>query len=178
MLLLLFFVNLTLLSCGKSKIEEDINSLMGKRVSVPSSVFLRYNDVSATYLDSCEYKYVVYLDSTVCSSCTLKNLYYWEVLRDSVATLDKNVALIFIYAPSKGETGRFLNDLKNGHEQLLSYVDTSGYFRRENPFIPDNSNLHAFLLDGNNRIIMVGNAQSNPAVEKLFFHIITDSHEK
>lgn len=177
-LLLLFVAGLMIMSsCSRSKLEEDINRLMGKKIFVPYDSLLNYRDVNVAYLDSCQYRYVVYFDSTVCSSCTLKNMYYWEVLRDSIATLGKRVDLVFIYSPSREETGKFLNDLRHAREELISFVDTTGCFIRKNSFIPENSNIHAFLLDSNNRIIMVGNAQNNPAIEKLFFNIIHKSDE-
>lgn len=175
--LLLFVIGVILFSCSRNKLEEDIHRLMGKEISVPYDSLLRYRDVNVPHLDSCQYKYIVYLDSMVCSSCTLKNMYYWEVLRDSVATLGKNVGIVFIYAPSKEETGKFLSDLRHTREEFISFVDTTGCFIRNNYFIPENSNLHAFLLDSNNKIIMVGNAQNNPAIEKLFFHIILNSDD-
>lgn len=165
-------------SCSRSKLEEDVKQLMDKEISVPYDSMITYTNVSKTSIDSAEYKYIVYFDSLVCSTCTLKNMYYWEVIRDSVASLGKNVKFIFIYAPLKEETGKFLNDLKHAREKLISFVDTVGCFERNNAFIPENSNTHAFLLNHQNKVIMVGNAQYNPAIEELFFNLINKTYER
>lgn len=174
---LLLIFSMIMMSCGRCKLEEDISRLMNKKITVSYDSLLNCSNEKIVYPDTSQYRYIVYLDSMVCSSCTLKNMYYWEVLQDSIATLGKDVGLVFIYAPSKEEIRRFITDLKHTREEFVSLVDTSGYFIRTNSFIPENSNLHAFLLDRNNKIIMVGNAQTNPEIEKLLFNIIHKSDE-
>lgn len=176
--LLLTIAGIVVSSCDRSKIEQELKQLNGTEIIIPHDSLLAFNYKDKVQLDSSEYKYVIYYDSTVCSTCTLKNMYYWEVLRDSVSSLGANVYFVFIFAPRKEERGKFLSDLKNTREEFIAFVDTSGCFIKRNCQIPQNVNAHAFLLDSENKVIMVGNAQNNPAIETLFWKIIHRTNEK
>lgn len=176
--LLLAIAGIVSSSCDRRRIEQELQQLTSTEITIPQDSLLSFNYKSKAQLDSSKYKYVIYYDSTVCSTCTLKNMYYWEVLRDSVSSLGTNVNFVFIFAPSKEKRGKFLNDLKQAREKFIAFVDTSGCFIKRNSQIPQNANAHAFLLDSNNKIIMVGNAQNNPAIETLFWKIIHGTYEK
>lgn len=156
-------------SCGRRKIEQEMQQLIGSKIIMPNDSLVTFSNISKKMLDSCNFKYVVYYDSTICTTCTLKNMYFWEVLRDSVTKLNVDIKFIFIFKPPKEEIGKFLNELEYMREELTALVDTSGCFMKKNKNIPQNISTHAFLLDKSNKVIMVGNAQNNPAIEKLFW---------
>jgi len=48
-------------------------------------------------------------------------------------------------------------------------VDANGEFIKNNPGIPDNQLLHAFTLDENNKIILVGDHTRNERIKELFY---------
>lgn len=131
--------------------------------------------------DSCfqgKYMYVVYYDSAVCSVCNLKNMYYWETLRDSLRSKRQSVDFVFVFAPQKNGLRTFIHELKYVKTDFPILVDTTGCFRKINAQISNNLNLHAFLLNRDNKILMVGNAQRTPAVEELLWKKLHDSDEK
>lgn len=159
------------LSCNRRNIERDLKLLIGTKIDIPyDSLFS--NGKEKMSLTKENYTYVIYCDSMVCSKCTLKNMYYWEVMKDSISKLKNNVDVIFIFSPSKAEMNSFINDFLNAEMNLTAFVDTSGCFIKSNQQIPHNSNAHAFLLDKEGKVIMVGNAQYNQSIEKLLFKII------
>lgn len=165
-------------SCNRIKIERDIANMMGTRVVVPYDSLYALHEIDKVQIDAADYVYVVYYDSTVCSVCTLKNGYYWETLRDSLRQVEKNVEFVFVYAPPKEEIPKFINELKYVKNTFVTLVDTIGVFGRNNKHISSNSNLHAFLLDKERKVVMVGNVQSTPAVEKLFWKSLSGDNEK
>lgn len=48
-------------------------------------------------------------------------------------------------------------------------IDTLGEFERLNPHLPKNQALHTFLLDENNRVILVGNPLRNKKIKEMFY---------
>lgn len=170
------------ISCARHKNELDISKLIGTAIVVPYSSLLTYNNTCEAEIDSWDYKYVIYLDSLVCSTCVLKNMFYWEVLKDSTASAGAKVGFIFVFSPPKEETGKFINDLRNTKpfwkNDFLAFVDTTNSFIKMNRHIPENSNTHAFLLNKQNKVVLVGNAMNNIAVENLFFKIINPDDSK
>lgn len=170
---LVICIGLVFASCKKKDIERDLRQLLGTVVVIPygEMVSKGNNDLMPIPKD---YTYVVYYDSLVCSTCTLKNLYYWEVLNDSISKLEKNAHIVFIFSPPKDETIQFLYDLSNIKMELTALVDTSGCFIKRNKQIPNNPNTHAFLLDKDSKVIMVGDANRNPLIEELLFKTISN----
>ncbi len=125
-------------SCNRIKIERDIANMMGTKISVPYDSLYALHEINKKQIKLADYVYVVYYDSTVCSVCTLKNGYYWETLRDSLLQVEKNVELVFIYAPPKEETPKFINELKYVKNTFVTLVDTADVFGRNNKHISSN----------------------------------------
>ncbi|WP_458458761.1 hypothetical protein [Pseudobutyrivibrio sp.] len=174
---LLLIPAIVFLSCNKKGIERDLRKLLGTEVVIPYAELIS-KDKSEVTPTTDEFTYVVYYDSLTCSTCTLKNMYFWEVLNDSISKLGKSVRLIFIFSPPGDEKMQFLNDLSHSRMGLTTLVDTTGCFIRANKHIPSNPNAHAFLLDKNDKVIMVGNAYSNPSIEQLLFKTISNDKQK
>lgn len=171
--LFLITTGVLILSCYKSRIEKDLQQLIGEKIVIPYDNLLSKCKNPSDSLLSCDYKYVLYYDSAVCSSCTLKNMYYWRSLRDSITKTGAKVKLIYIFTPKKKERVKFLRELEKSNLDLISFVDTSAAFLRTNKFVPQNINAHSFLLNSKDEIIMVGNAQNKSSIEKLFLKLIT-----
>lgn len=168
---LIIATSIFIVSCNNGKIEQELKQLIGTEIIIPYNS-LYSNHAMKEQCKSGDYSYVVYFDSLVCSSCTLKNMYYWEVMNDSILQLGKKVDFVFIFSPKKNETNRFLNDLKHSRIEMPALVDTAGYFLRANKQIPQNPNAHAFFLNKQGKVLVVGNAQNNPEIEKLIFKVL------
>ncbi len=46
--------------------------------------------------------------------------------------------------------------------------DSAMVFVRSNPAVPDNSDYHTFLLDRDNRVVLVGSPVGNPKMWELY----------
>ena len=53
-------------------------------------------------------------------------------------------------------------------------LDTLKEFERLNPHLPKNRALHTFLLDENNRVILVGNPSRNEKIKEMFYKIVEE----
>lgn len=162
-------------SCSKQKtsVKEDVMQLQSQRVHIPFDSLLCFN---AVIPDSSEhrrlkYKLVVYTDSLSCPSCSLKRLFYWEPLIDS---LHSSLDFVFIFSPKKDEIVRVKETLRIENLNCPVYIDTCSAFTRANPHIPANELMHTFLLNDKDSVILVGNPQSNPRIKELLFNILDE----
>ena len=54
------------------------------------------------------------------------------------------------------------------------FIDQYATFVHQNPNLPKNQQLHSFLLDKNNRVVLVGNPLYNPALWALYKRTIQE----
>lgn len=165
-------------SCNKQKtsIKEDVMQLQSQRVHIPFDSLLCFNAVMPNSSEHRHLKYrlVVYTDSLSCSSCSLRNLFNWEPLVDS---LQKSIDFVFIFIPKHDEINRVVETLRLENISCPIYIDTCSYFIRANPHIPSNNLMHTFLLNEKDSVVLVGNPQSNPKIKELLFHILEESKQ-
>ncbi len=57
---------------------------------------------------------------------------------------------------------------------LPVHVDTAGIFIRENPHIPREAVYHTFLLDKDNRVVLVGNPSRSEKIKEMFWQIVEE----
>ena len=55
------------------------------------------------------------------------------------------------------------------------YVDTAQYFRKKNPQIPSDVLFHTFLLDNDNKVVLVGDPTKNKSIQNLFKQILNEN---
>ena len=69
-----------------------------------------------------------------------------------------------------GERGyrSLISELQFSEPPYPVYVDKENLFQTSNPSIPDDSRYHTFLLDRNNRVVLVGNPLASNAMRSLF----------
>ncbi|MBS4809127.1 MAG: hypothetical protein KH071_14815 [Paraprevotella sp.] len=54
------------------------------------------------------------------------------------------------------------------------YLDSLGVLERANPQIPSNPDLHTFLLDEDNNVLLVGNPIWNEKIKEMFWQIVEE----
>ncbi len=160
---------LVMLSCGDKNVKGDLAALMSKEVAFPqmANVTIHGKDTTINDLFESDLKMVIYTDSESCNGCMLSKLYLWQELIDYSEKYKGKLKFYFIFNPPENE-----NIEKNLKTNLLEYpmiIDRKGEFEKLNPQLPKNKALHAFLLDKDNKVIMVGNPLQNTEVEKLFY---------
>lgn len=164
---------LTLLSCGKhQEYEQIINKMIGREINFPNPIYtIMGNDTLFHDLDNYEYKILSYVDSKGCTECKMK-LEEWKIYISMVDSLYKGrVGFVFYYTPESKRTVNFL--LEKHQFDYPVIIDTTNVFERRNP-IPDNYMLQTFLLDGENKIVAVGNPIINNKIKTLYNRIFSN----
>ena len=104
-------------------------------------------------------KLVVYVDSALCSSCLIKNMYHWYDVIDKVEARYHG----------KMRVKRLEFTYRNSAFRYPIFVDTVNVFRKNNPHIPDDNRFHTFLLDEKGKVVLVGSPLTNVYMRNLFF---------
>jgi len=164
------FICLVLFSCSyKTEVKNDLVKLMSNPITLPNKSVITFKGEDTLVVDyfKSDYKMVIYADSMICTSCGITDILLWEPLIAYANTFNNRLKFYFIFSTPNSKEIR--NALKT---KLFNYpvlIDEKGEFKKLNPHLPKNKSLHAFLLDENNKVIMVGNPLRNKELEKLFY---------
>lgn len=168
---LIFFLSIGCKSHIK-KIENTIRKFQSHPITIHTTdyiVFCSDSTYNVQDIDEATLKYICYVDSTECSPCVLKKAFKWN---DYICKFRKhNKKITFTYIISSKNSDDIITQARESGFCQTVFIDTSGVFSKQNPHIPKESMYHIFLLDENNRIILVGNPLTNKGIEKAFFKI-------
>ncbi|MDE5560566.1 MAG: hypothetical protein K2J00_02000 [Bacteroidaceae bacterium] len=171
---ILLSVIMLLSSCGKKNFADDILKLQSRPIDLSSceGAVCYENGERAAYDSSADsaYKLVIYIDSASCSPCFVSHMYDYE---ETVAELDSvGIRTVFIFEPQKEKEEDVKTLLDRQAYPFLSVVVRNGSFSSANPHLPSSSLLHSFLLNKENKVIVVGNPARNDKVKELMLNTV------
>lgn len=146
-----------------SRSESRLQDLIGKRIEFPfhsawsnDSVLPADTVASITILS--------YYNAEGCTPCRLKELAMWR------GPMSEQTQIRYLYVLNTQNIA--LKELKWTLEGMRIdhpvYLDTAGLFERSNPGLPTNPVFHTFLLDKENRVVLVGSPIGNPKMWELY----------
>lgn len=168
-----------LVSCTKNdRMSDELKRFYGQRVVLPLDCMLYMSNQKADYMNfqvKERNKFVIYYDSTECSSCRLKTLYKWREIMDSVSSPTKPVDFYFVFhIPRERLTEmRFL--FSPYIRDFTVYIDTTRIFERSNPCLPHLSQMRSFMLNEKDTVILVGNPVRNRSIKKMMLKMLGGS---
>lgn len=166
------FICVLLLGCTNytDNIICKTKRFKGVHVSLPlDKMELYVKEKTITHREDIN-KLVVFVDSTECSTCYTKKMETWYYLLDTLQ--NKNFEILVIFSPKKNDCSYIKSKLKYLKVDFPIYLDSIGAFVKNNPHIPDESIYHTFLLDKNNKVLLVGNPFNNKNVSNELSEII------
>jgi len=173
---ILVFVSLTVSCHDNSKLSEEVALFRQRPVILTMHKGVMINGKENTIVDKNQQclKYVVYNDSLDCTSCAINKMYLWNDFIEYAKPYNGRLKYFFIYSPSKKNCKNVEFILKNGNFNYPILLDTLNEFAKLNPHLPKNRVLHTFLLDDDNKVILVGNPLYNGKIEKMFYKIVEE----
>lgn len=165
-----------LLSCkkdSKREFSEQINHWMGRQIEYPNDmVFVKFaKDTVAFPFEKSDYKVLVYVDSTGCTSCKLQLQKWKNLMAQTDSLIDKQVSYLFVFQTK---------DPKELHNLLIKddfnypiVVDSTDSFNIINN-LPENAIFHTMLLDKDDKVMVIGNPIHNPSVKDLYLQRLFD----
>ena len=109
---------------------------------------------------------IIYFAATRCNLCTLRSLEQWnQEIRTSQISTNR---ILFIFHTTPIHKKSICSLLKASRFSYPILIDTVGTFERANPHLPSDPLFHTFLLDRDNRVVLVGSPIGNPKMWELY----------
>ncbi|MDR2146986.1 MAG: hypothetical protein LBE91_11055 [Tannerella sp.] len=121
--------------------------------------------------DNNNYKILLYVDSLGCTSCRTKLPEWRKLILESDTLFENKPDFLFFFQPRiNGLTDLEVLLMGNGFNYPV-FVDMKNEIMHLNNF-PKEPEYQCFLLDKENKVVMVGNPVYNPAIWELYKKII------
>ena len=130
-------------------------NLLGKNITLDSCAKLLYSD----------YKILLYIDATGCIDW-IQHLFVWRQLRQEADSLfPKKLTFLFFF--QQKNTKKLLFLLQRNRMEFPVFVDVNNQINQLNNF-PPQIEFQCFLLDKNNRVLVVGNPALNHTIWDIY----------
>ncbi|WP_300400482.1 hypothetical protein [uncultured Rikenella sp.] len=164
---LLMFFCLWCFSCGTNSQEKQIQNLIGKTLLLPSHT--RCVQAGVEWQDNAldkEYKIVTYLDPSSCSECALQILRAWKKLLDDFSS-EEAQRVGFLCLANAARMSVSDSILARLQIPISVYYDLTDHFIQDNELYID-AKYRTFLIDHDNRILLVGEPLGRPKLWELY----------
>lgn len=161
----------------KKKAVENVKRMQSTPITLSFNKMVCWSEDYLGTIDLCKgakLKLVHYIDSAQCTTCYLQSVVQDDnLLRIEKASRNQFIN-VFVIEPGERRKKILQSDYKHGLLPKLVFVDTAHVFVKENSNIPEEIIYHTFLLDENDRVLLVGNPLTNENVHNIFLHIINE----
>lgn len=156
----------------KKEIARLVEDWEGKEILFPErTVFtIQGTDTVEYATQTASYKVLTYIDTAGCTSCRLR-LAGWNAFMKDVDSLSKGSVKFFFFFFSNRvqEISHLLQREKFTHPVC---IDPEDNLNRLND-LPSHEMCRTFLLDKDNKVLLIGNPIHNPTVKELYLEQIT-----
>ena len=118
---------------------------------------------------STDYKILCYVDSTGCVHCKWKLIDWNQFMKYSDSISNHNVSFLFVV--NNSDRKKLRNLLREEMFDYPIYLDTADIVNKMNKF-PKNEQLRTFLLDRDNKVVLLGNPVLSKSIESLYIKTI------
>ena len=165
--LLLSFIMLFLCSCkNTSRIKNEIETLMGRRIEFLDGYHVLSANETLDFCDNGKIKVVSYIEDVKCTECTIKMLNKWI---ECVNSMSSDVEYVIVLADV--DTDIFDKQIKCLKKKcsVISY-DTDAFKMHNNLNVLARN--RTFLLNDKNEIVLVGEPFGNEKMKLLYSEAI------
>ena len=132
---------------------------VGREILFPQDmIFTIYKDRIKLNLNDFDYKIITYIDSTNCTICNLKFLGWDKLMSDLL--LSENTKIGVFHIINSNNQKEIIEQIHINNYQYPVFFDVYGDMESLNHFSED-TNIHTFLLDSDNKILDIGNPLDN-----------------
>jgi len=167
---ILFFSFILLTSCSHNRFLKTMGLFLGQEIAIPSGLdaIKMGKDCFMTNCPQTPIKMIVWFDSLSCTSCASSTMYEWNNIVIDADSMSQWFSIVFLFSPRKKDSYVVNAILKGSKCEYPIFMDAKGNFIKQNPHLPQNQQLHTFLLDKNNKVVLVGSPLHNPPLWELY----------
>ena len=161
---------LLLYSCTDNQLVKSIQQFKGQQITIPADLHTVWKgrDTLLSGFTQVPVKFVVWVDSLNCASCKVNSMREWNDVVKYADSLAQWFNIIFLFTPKKKDLNKVNTALRANRFDYPIFIDRNADFVKQNPRLPKQQQLHIFLLDKDNRVILVGNPLRNPTLWVLY----------
>lgn len=164
------------ISCGNTnrQMADLVMDWQGKEILFPNNLqFMELNNdsICLSKYNNCQYKILDYTDTNGCVGCRLR-LYQWKDFIKELDSVANNQVVVFKYVYTKKLQDTKFEFFRADYKHPVCF-DLDDSLNKLNHF-PENEHLHCFLLDENNRVLIVGNPVQYPKIKNLYLRTISE----
>lgn len=172
---------LLLCSCKKytNKYQKLVDEWHGKEIIFPDYMpFTIYANDTVNYSVDGDLKILLYIDAVGCTSCKMR-ISEWKLFISQIDSISNNsIPFIFIMRPKDTNNNDYIRSfLKKNFFNKPVYIDNDNIMNNKNHF-PTEIQLQTFLLDRENKVILMGNPIYNPEIKQLYLKVIKEQQQK
>jgi len=178
----IIFLFLFFYSCSENKRKQTIREVVaewtGKQILFPEGIPCQSlgRDTFCINPANQNYKILLYVDSAGCSSCRLKLFEWKQIIEDADTSFSEQVDFLFFFQPKKQDERELQFMFRNNGFNHPVFIDRNCEIDRLNKF-PSQTEYQCFLLDADNKVIMVGNPSLNTGIWQLFKKYISGENK-
>lgn len=171
-----------LFSCSSHEREFlNIEKMQSEKTDIPYEQMVCWANVSVqkdSPWKNAKYKLIHYIDSASCSSCYLQKVKINDFLFLMEDLSNNEFYNVIILSPGSNAK----KDLEHLFSEKLIpqtiFIDSANTFLQRNPHIPSETMYHTFLLDENDKAILVGNPITNKKIKELLMSMFENKFGK
>ena len=168
--ILILFAFLSIPSCTHKQFVKNAAKIMGQQITLPTDMNTTWqgrDTVLTGYLEA-PIKLIAWYDSLGCASCRVGKMSDWDNIVAYADSLSQWFSVIFLFTPKEEHLQRMKLALQTDKFDYPVFIDRHATFIKQNPNIPKHPQLHSFLLDKNNKVVIVGSPLYNPGLWGLY----------
>ncbi|WP_300761231.1 DUF1573 domain-containing protein [uncultured Parabacteroides sp.] len=172
-ILSLFFL---LTACKENKKDQFIQLVQewqGKEITFPKDmIFTKFVTDTINYkIPQSDYKVLIYVDSVGCTSCKLQLSKWKELIEYTDSITNGSIPYLFFFQSKDDKELHYL--LKQDNFDHPVCIDHTNQLDNINKF-PKDLTFQTFLLNKENKVVVIGNPVHNLAVKNLYLKQISD----
>lgn len=168
---MLFAYCVVIFACNSHEKEfQNIEAMQSEETTIPYELMDCWANDSVLEVSpwkNAKYKLIHYIDSASCSSCYLQKVKINDFLFHMEDLSNNEFYNVIILTPGSNAK----KDLEHLFSEKLIpqtiFIDSANTFLQKNPHIPSETMYHTFLLDENDKAILVGNPITNKKIKEL-----------
>lgn len=177
LLIAMGYYSLSACNSHKAEVQATVEEMQSSAITIP------YERMECWASDSiledrpwnkAKLKLVHYVDSATCSTCYLQKIAIYGLLFSMETQSNNDFYNVFIINPNIIAKKKLISDFSGKLIPQTIFVDSANVFMEVNPNIPSESMFHTFLLDENNKVILVGNPTFNKQIEDMMLSIVEE----
>lgn len=168
--LLLLFLTISSCNTKKREINRLVKAWSNKEILFPDQLEAHIfgRDTNCPEIWDAKYKILNFTDTSGCTECKMQ-LYGWQQLKQQTDSLQLDVSYIFIAWAEQYEELETLQWINKC--DIPFFYDRTGQMMQLNQF-PEKESFRTFLLDSDNRVMLIGNPVNSPDIRDLYLQVL------